>query len=131
MENSNLNAGAKQGESHVGYTATEMHVAQENPGFNRDDVRAVAALRSSLIAKRDEESKGKIRVLVACRNASGSSDMALFDVHASQSQIDLGEHYDLAEEMASEAGFEAPFVCFDPTEVGALKTAIEAYGVNG
>lgn len=71
-----------------------------------------------------------IKIVVACRNASGSSDMPVFDVAATQDQIDLGEHYDLAEKMASEAGYEAPFVCFDPQEVPALKRALEAYGYH-
>lgn len=41
-----------------GYTGTEKRVAQENPHFNRDDVTAVARLRSSLLAaEKDQATK--------------------------------------------------------------------------
>ena len=43
-----------------GYTGTEKRVAQENPHFNRDDVTAVARLRSSLLAaEKDQATKIK------------------------------------------------------------------------
>lgn len=92
----------------------------------KDAVCALAKCRG--ISLSDIQTSSTIKVVVACRNASGSSDMPVFDVAATQDQIDLGEHYDLAEKMASEAGYEAPFVCFDPQEVPALKRALEAYG---
>lgn len=41
----------------------QMYVARENPHFNADDVRAVAALRSSLIKS------GSMKVpLLACKH---------------------------------------------------------------
>ncbi len=65
-----------------------------------------------------------ILVAVACRNASGSADMPVFSIEATEEQIALGEHYDLAESKAEDDGYEGPFVCFDSEEQPALRAAI-------
>lgn len=63
------------------------------------------------------------RIAVACRNASGMPDMPVFTVAVTESEYDLGIHYDKAEELAEEAGYERPFVCFDDTEHIAILAA--------
>lgn len=65
-----------------------------------------------------------IPVAVACRNASGMADMPVFQVTVPPDHYDLGEHYDIAEAMAAEAGYEGPFVCFDPTEQPAIRAGV-------
>lgn len=62
----------------------------------------------------------KTKVAVACRNASGVPDMVLLEVEASQEAIATGEHYELAQDMAQDRRYEGPYVCFDPSEFGAI-----------
>lgn len=64
-----------------------------------------------------------LRIAVACRNASGMSDMPIFTVAVTEEEYALGVHYDRAEAMAEEAGYEMPFVCFDDAEHGAIMAA--------
>lgn len=67
-----------------------------------------------------------IQVAVACRNASGESDIPIFEVAVTDDEYDLGAHYDKAEALAEDAGYEKPFVCFDDAEHGAiLRAAME------
>ncbi|GAJ29331.1 hypothetical protein [Acidomonas methanolica] len=65
-----------------------------------------------------------IHIAVACRNASGMADMPVFTVAVSDEEYGLGIHYDKAEAMAEEAGYEKPFVCFDPVEQPAIVSAV-------
>ena len=58
----------------------------------------------------------KQKVMVAGRNSDGSADMFACSVEVSEEQFNLGVHYDAAESLALEAGFEPPFVCFDEHE---------------
>ena len=62
-------------------------------------------------------------IAVACRNASGMPDLPIFTVTVTQEDIDLGIHYNKAEALAEEAGYERPFVCFDPAEQCAILAA--------
>jgi len=62
-------------------------------------------------------------IAVACRNASGMADMPVFTVFPSQAELELGLAYDQAEALAQEAGYEGPFVCFDPAEQRAIASA--------
>lgn len=64
-----------------------------------------------------------VHIAVACRNASGMSDLPVFTVKATSREIALGIHYDKAETLAEEAGYEKPFVCFDAAEQGAILSA--------
>lgn len=73
-----------------------------------------------------EGESSKIKVAVACRNASGCADMPVYTLDVTPSQYALGEHYDMAEACASKDGYEEPFVCFDLTESRALSAAVEA-----
>lgn len=72
----------------------------------------------------DHDTLMTIDVAVACRNASGVADMPVFGVTITPKQYALGEHYDLAERQAAEAGYEGPFVCFDPAEQPALRACV-------
>lgn len=65
-----------------------------------------------------------IRIAVACRNAAGKADMPVFTVTVSDEEYALGIHYDKAEAMAEESGYEKPFVCFDPVEQPAIISAV-------
>lgn len=58
----------------------------------------------------------KIKMIVACRNSSGESDMFVCTVETTEEQHSLGEHYNLAEKQAQENGYISPFVSFDPSE---------------
>ena len=69
-------------------------------------------------------------VAVACINASGVADMPVFEVCLPQREYELGNHYELAEKIAEEEGYEGPFVCFDAEEIGALKTALEKFSTT-
>lgn len=64
-----------------------------------------------------------ILLAVACRNASGMADMPVFSVEATAEEYDLGIHYDRAEALAEDAGYEPPFVCVDDTERGHILAA--------
>jgi len=47
-----------------------------------------------------------LRIAVACRNASGMPDMPVFTVSVTGEEYALGNHYDRAEALAEEAGYE-------------------------
>lgn len=59
-------------------------------------------------------------VIVVCRNASGMPDVFKAEVTATQDQVDGGVHYDMAEQQATDAGYQGPFICFDRTETAPL-----------
>lgn len=67
-----------------------------------------------------------LHIAVACRNASGMADMPIFTVAVTEAECHLGVHYDRAETLAAEAGYERPFLCFDATEQGAILSAARA-----
>jgi len=65
----------------------------------------------------------KMKIAVACCNASGMADMPVFTVAVTRKQYELGVHYDKAEELAEAAGYEAPFICFDASEQSCIISA--------
>lgn len=71
----------------------------------------------------------EMQVAVASVNASGLADMPVVRVRITQKEYDLGIHYDKAKTMAEEARYEAPFVCFDPAEQGAILSAARELGL--
>lgn len=73
--------------------------------------------------------KFAMQVAVACANASGMLDMPVFTVRTTQEDYDLGRHYDQAEALAQEAGYDGPFVCFDHTEHAAILSAAQELGL--
>lgn len=66
-----------------------------------------------------------LHIAVACRNASGMPDLPIFTVAVTQEDVDLGIHYDKAEALAEEEGYEGPFVCFDAAEQRAILSAAQ------
>lgn len=70
-----------------------------------------------------------MQVAVACVNAVGVSDMPIFTVKATREEYDLGVHYDKAKDLAEEARYEGPFVCFDAAEHGAVLSAARELGL--
>lgn len=63
---------------------------------------------------------GNVHLLVACHNANGEPDLLSISVPATESDVNLGYHYDLAQSAAADLGYEAPFVCFDQHEQANL-----------
>ena len=57
-----------------------------------------------------------VKCVVACRNANGEPDFFPCTVNASQEQYDEGEHYDEAEQIAAEQGYEKPFLVYDEND---------------
>lgn len=57
----------------------------------------------------------KVRVLVVGRNSAGASDIMVAEVACTQSEIDEGAHYDRANEVAANAGFE-PKIAIDESD---------------
>lgn len=63
-------------------------------------------------------------IAVACRNASGRPDMPVFTVTTDDHEIVHGTHYDKAQALALEAGYEGPFICFDADEHNVILAAV-------
>lgn len=69
-----------------------------------------------------------IQIVSACMNANGCPDFALSQVEVTQEEIENGVHYYLAEADLLEAGYEEPFVHFDPAEAPSfLHPAVRQY----
>lgn len=68
-------------------------------------------------------------IAVACRNASGMLDMPIFTVTVTDEEYDLGIHYDKAQALAEDAGYEEPFLCYDDTEQPVLLAAVRTLGL--
>ena len=67
------------------------------------------------------------KVAVACINANGMADVFVTEIQVTQENLELGVHYDVASRDAEDAGYEAPFVCFDEAEIPALLKASEFF----
>jgi len=76
-----------------------------------------------------DSSKIEMQVAVACVDASGIPDVAVFKVRITQEEYDLGIHYDKAKNLAEEARYEGPFVCFDAAEYGPILSAARELGI--
>lgn len=76
-----------------------------------------------------DDSEIEMRVAIACVNASGMPDMPIFTVRTTREEYDLGVHYDKAKDLAEEARYEGPFVCFDAAEQGAILSAARELGL--
>ena len=83
------------------------------------------ACRATVIPSAAPAHHGELdrQVAVTCVNASGMSDMPVFTVRATREEYDLGVHCGKAKELAEEAGYERPFICFDADEHGAVLSA--------
>ena len=71
----------------------------------------------------------EMQVAVACIDASGNPDVPVFKVRITQEEYDLGIHYDKARDLAEEARYEGPFVCFDTAEYGPILSAARELGL--
>jgi hypothetical protein len=63
----------------------------------------------------------KIKIVVACTNASGDADLFFFVIKIAEEKYDLGYHYDAAKDHAEANGYEAPMVVFDDSMPTALE----------
>lgn len=71
----------------------------------------------------------EMQVAVACANASGIPDMPVFKVKTTREEYDLGVHYDKAKDLAEEARYDGPFICFDAAEYGPILWAARELGL--
>lgn len=71
----------------------------------------------------------EMQVAVACVDASGSPDVPIFKVRITQEEYDLGIHYDKARDLAEDARYEGPFICFDAAEYGPILSAARELGL--
>jgi len=71
----------------------------------------------------------KMQIALACRNASGEPEIPVFTVTATQSEYDEGVHYNKAEALAQDAGYEGPFIGFDASEHKAIVLALRSLGL--
>lgn len=73
-----------------------------------------------------------ITIVSACHNANGSPDFAITTVACTHEQVELGQHYDLAEDELGFRGYDMPFVHFDPWEIPKfLLPAVRRYLKGG
>ncbi len=66
----------------------------------------------------------KIKCLVMCRNANGEADCVPVVVECTKKEYENGEHYDAAEGICRENGYEPTFRVFDENEFGNLARAL-------
>ena len=71
----------------------------------------------------------EMQVAVVCIGASGSPNVPVFKVRITQEEYDLGIHYDKARDLAEEARYEGPFICFDAAEYGPILSAARELGL--
>ena len=111
-----------------GLMASDAFVAEMR---ERMDMANEETQGQALIPSADPADEGEIesQVAIACINASGMSEMPIFTVRTTQEEYDLGIHRDKAKDLAEEAGYEWPFVCFDAAEQGAILSAARELGL--
>ncbi|ABM41631.1 hypothetical protein QYG06_10095 [Xanthomonas euvesicatoria] len=109
-----------------GLMPPETFVSEMRERMGLDDGDEAAATVSTAVTHRSDFGTP---VMVACVNASGMPDMPVFIVSATQEEYDLGVHYDKAEALAEESGYEGPFVCFDMAEQEAIVSAARELGL--
>jgi hypothetical protein len=65
----------------------------------------------------------KIEVIVACYSSQGIPGLVLTDYDGTESDVNNGDHYEIAQGNVIEAGYHGPFVCFDEGDLGEEKWA--------
>lgn len=93
---------------------------RERMGMDDDAPTGQAVIPSTEPA---DGSEIEMQIAVACIGASGSPDVPIFKVRITQEEYDLGIHYDKARDLAEEARYEGPFICFDAAEYGPILSA--------
>ena len=58
----------------------------------------------------------QIKCVIACFNASGEPDFFFCIVKCSESDYDVGLHYEKAEEFAKEEGYSGPMIVYDEND---------------
>ncbi|MFO6247713.1 hypothetical protein, partial [Pseudomonas aeruginosa] len=99
---------------------------RERMGMDDDAPTGRAVIPSTEPA---DGSEIEMQIAVACVDASGGPDMPIFKVRITQEEYDLGIHYDKARDLAEEARYEGPFVCFDTAEYGPILSAARELGL--
>src|SRR3546814_11909698 len=89
---------------------------RERMGMDDDAPTGQAVILS---AEPADGSEIEMQVAVVCIGASGGPDVPVFKVRITQEEYDLGIHYDKARDLAEEARYEGPFICFDAAEYGS------------
>ena len=124
----------KTGETNLGIYLTESNINQGKwtsadaficSDCEGDQVELQFRSASDTDAISGAEQNISINIAVACRDTNGSSTVYIASVHINQNQYDLGIHYDIAEQLAQDAGYDGPFICFDNTEHKAIIQAAE------
>lgn len=99
---------------------------RERMGMDDDAPTGRAVIPSTEPA---DGSEIEMQVAVACIGGSGSPDVPVFKVRITQEEYDLGIHYDKARDLAEDARYEGPFVCFDAAEYGPILSAARELGL--
>ncbi|HDS1368500.1 TPA: hypothetical protein ACG4ML_000693 [Stenotrophomonas maltophilia] len=99
---------------------------RERMGMDDDAPTGQAVIPS---AEPADGSEIEMQVAVVCIGASGSPDVPVFKVRITQEEYDLGIHYDKARDLAEEARYEGPFICFDAAEYGPILSAARELGL--
>lgn len=99
---------------------------RERMGMDDDAPTGRAVIPSTEPA---DGSEIEMQIAVACVDASGGPDMPIFKVRITQEEYDLGIHYDKARDLAEEARYEGPFVCFDTAEYGPILPTARELGL--
>ena len=74
------------------------------------------------------EGKRSLAVVTACMRADGLPDFALTEVEVTHDEYENGVHYELVADRLVDAGYDEPFVHFDPIEAPAfLHPAVRDY----
>lgn len=60
--------------------------------------------------------KRNYRIVIACTNANGYSDLVPITVSATDGEYDDGIHYETAKAWAIDHGYGGPFVSFDEND---------------
>lgn len=68
------------------------------------------------MAKKQRRLKDKIIIVAACKNSSGSPDIAIIAVSATDNEIKNGDHLERAEQKLLDDGYDEPIVMFDEDE---------------
>ncbi|WZB70153.1 hypothetical protein WJ968_31445 [Achromobacter xylosoxidans] len=99
---------------------------RERMGMDDDAPTGRAVIPSTEPA---DGSEIEMQVAVACIGGSGSPDVPVFKVRITQEEYDLGIHYDKARDLAEDARYEGPFVCFDAAEYGPILSTARELGL--
>lgn len=99
---------------------------RERMGMDDDAPTGQAVIPSTEPA---DGSEIEMQVAVACIGASGSPDVPIFKVRVTEEEYDLGIHYDKARDLAEDARYEGPFLCFDAAEQRPILSAARELGL--